>query len=103
MIAGNRYLYIRKEYSSEFNRGIPFPKSKYRSHMKHILTLTDFSKVAENAVEAAFVFAKQYDADLTIYHNSVDGDLIMYELVGNPEIEHFTLNKTIKSAPITKA
>jgi nucleotide-binding universal stress UspA family protein len=70
--------------------------------MKHILTLTDFSLVAENAVEAAFIYAKQYGADLTIYHNSVDGDLIMYELVGEPEIEYFTLNNTIKSAPISK-
>ena len=70
--------------------------------MKHILTLTDFSLIAENAVEAAFVFAKQYGADLTIYHNSVDGDLIMYELVGQPEIEHFSLNNSFKTAPISK-
>lgn len=70
--------------------------------MKHILTLTDFSSIAESAVEVAFMYAKQFGADLTIYHNSVDGDLIMFELVGDPEIEHFTLNNTIKSAPISK-
>ncbi|MEM9548896.1 MAG: universal stress protein [Bacteroidota bacterium] len=70
--------------------------------MKHILTLTDFSEVAEAAVEAAFVYAKQYGADLTIYHNSVDGDLIMYELAGDPEIEHFTLKNNVSSPPISK-
>lgn len=70
--------------------------------MKHILTLTDFSDIAENAVEAAFVFAKQYGADLTIYHNSVDGDLIMYELMGEPEIEHFTINESVRTAPISR-
>lgn len=70
--------------------------------MKHILTLTDFSQVAETAVEAAFLFASQYGADLTIYHNSVDGDLVMYELVGDPEIEHFTIGKGISSPPISK-
>jgi len=70
--------------------------------MKHILTLTDFSPIAESAVEAAFVFASQHKADLTIYHNSEDGDLVMYELVGDPEIEHFTIKNTISSPPITK-
>ena len=70
--------------------------------MKHILTLTDFSQLAENAVEAAFLFAKKYGADLTIYHNSEDGDLIMYELVGEPEIEHFTITKSITSPPVSK-
>ncbi len=70
--------------------------------MKHILTLTDFSEVAEAAVEAAFVFASQHDADLTIYHNSEDGDLVMYELVGDPEIEHFTIKNSISSPPITR-
>jgi len=70
--------------------------------MKHILTLTDFSMVAETAVEAAFVLASKHGSDLTIYHNSEDGDLIMYELVGDPEIEHFTLRNSISSPPITK-
>ncbi|MDF1698417.1 MAG: universal stress protein [Saprospiraceae bacterium] len=70
--------------------------------MKHILTLTDFSQLAENAVEAAFLFAKKYGAELTIYHNSEDGDLIMYELVGDPEIEHFTLKKSITTPPVSK-
>jgi len=70
--------------------------------MKHILTLTDFSPIAEAAVEAAFVFASQHGADLTIYHNSEDGDLVMYELVGDPEIEHFTIKNAISSPPITK-
>ena len=71
-------------------------------HMKQILTLTDFSAIAEGAVEAAFIYAKQFGAELTIYHNSVDGDLIMFELIGDPEIEHFTLNNQIKTAPIDK-
>lgn len=70
--------------------------------MKHILTLTDFSEVAEQAVETAFVFAEKYGSDLTIYHNAVDGDMIMYELVGDPEIEHFKLQDQISSAPISK-
>lgn len=70
--------------------------------MKQILTLTDFSQVAENAVEAAFILANKYGADLTIYHNTEDGDLIMYELVGDPEIEHFTLQNSITSPPVTK-
>lgn len=70
--------------------------------MKHILTLTDFSSIAESAVEAAFVFAEKYGTDLTIYHNAVDNDLIMYELSGEPKIEHFKLNNSISVAPISK-
>jgi len=70
--------------------------------MKHILTLTDFSPVAEAAVETAFVFAQQHGADLTIYHNSEDGDLVMYELVGDSEIEHFALEKAISTPPVSK-
>ena len=70
--------------------------------MKHILTLTDFSEVAEAAVDVAFAFAGKYGADLTIYHNSEDGDLIMHELTGEPEIAHFGLEEHITSPPISK-
>jgi len=48
--------------------------------MKNILTLTDFSQVAESAVESAFVFADQYNADLSIYHNGKKGTLTEYDL-----------------------
>ena len=70
--------------------------------MKQILTLTDFSQIAETAVESAFILANKYGAELTIYHNTEDGDLIMYELVGDPEIEHFTIQNSITSPPVSK-
>lgn len=46
--------------------------------MRNILALTDYSTLSELAVNAAFKLAKQYEAGLTIYHNSIKGDLIEF-------------------------
>lgn len=48
--------------------------------MKNILALTDYSTVAENAIEAAFVFSKNYGSNLFIYHNTVDKEFTEYNL-----------------------
>lgn len=49
--------------------------------MKHILTLTDFSEVAEDAVRSAFRFASDNNARLTIYHRLHKSDTVQI----NPE------------------
>lgn len=48
--------------------------------MRHILTLTDYSNYAENAVESAFIYAKKYGADLTIYHNLCEEEIISFSI-----------------------
>ena len=48
--------------------------------MNHILTLTDFSKVSDHAVKAAFVFAAKNKSSLTIYHNEDGTNLNSYDL-----------------------
>ena len=69
--------------------------------MKHILTLTDFSSIAENAVASAFVFASKYNCALTIYHNSNEGSYSTYHLSSNAKMNYTTVDKKDK-APITK-
>lgn len=54
--------------------------------MKKILTLTDFSTVANYAIDAAMVFAKRHDAELEIYHVLKSSDHIIYELDADPEL-----------------
>ena len=62
--------------------------------MKRILTLTDFSQVANHAIKAAMVLAKKHDADLDIYHVLKSSDHIMYELDEDPQL--FIRNKNGK-------
>ncbi len=54
--------------------------------MKKILTLTDFSAIANHAIDAALVFAKKHNAELEIYHVLKSSDHIMYELDSGPEL-----------------
>ncbi|MFT4534500.1 MAG: nucleotide-binding universal stress UspA family protein [Saprospiraceae bacterium] len=54
--------------------------------MKRILTLTDFSEIANHAIDAAMIFAKQHGADLKIYHVLKSTDHIMYELDADPQL-----------------
>lgn len=69
--------------------------------MKNILTLTDYSPVAENAVEASYVFSKSYKTNLYIYHNSTDGDLIEYSLA-NTNALNITSLEDNSDCPIEK-
>lgn len=54
--------------------------------MKTILTLTDFSTIANHAIDAALVFAKKHNAELEIYHVLKSSDHIVYDLDSNPEL-----------------
>ncbi len=54
--------------------------------MKKILTLTDFSDIANHAIEASLTFAKRHNADLEIYHVLKSSDHIMYELDADPQL-----------------
>ena len=58
--------------------------------MRSILALTDYSTLSEFAITAAFKLAKQYGAELTIFHNSMAGELIEYG------VEHDLQIKTIE-------
>ena len=55
--------------------------------MRHILTLTDYSGDAENAVESAFIFAKKYNSDLTIYHNIEEEEIMTFDLGNNGSLD----------------
>lgn len=59
--------------------------------MKNILTLTDYSSIAENAVETAFVFSKNYNTNLYIYHNNIDGEVTEYNLSNTDKLSFTTL------------
>lgn len=54
--------------------------------MKNILALTDFSEVAEAAVEAAFKLAYRYEAALFIYHDLMPGERVSVTLNDHPQI-----------------
>ena len=54
--------------------------------MKRILTLTDFSTIANHAIDVALDFAKRHNAELEIYHVLKSSDHIMYELDSDPEL-----------------
>lgn len=54
--------------------------------MTRILTLTDFSEVANYAVESATEFARQHNAELQILHVLRSTDYIQYELDSDPEL-----------------
>ena len=56
--------------------------------MKRILTLTDFSAMAERAVDTAFTFAHQYESELLIYHDMGAGEIIEFELEENPKMDY---------------
>lgn len=72
--------------------------------MKNILTLTDFSTVAENAVESAFIFANKYGCHLTIFHNSQKGELAKYHMntAGLTNLNSIENTDNINLAPINK-
>lgn len=54
--------------------------------MKRILALTDFSEVANYAVESATEFARKHHAELQILHVLSSTDHIQYELDADPEL-----------------
>ncbi len=68
--------------------------------MKNILTLTDYSTIAENAVEASFVFSKNYNTQLYIYHNTNDGEVTEYNLTNSIPLSVNSLEDK-SEAPIT--
>ena len=59
--------------------------------MKHILTLTDFSEVAENAVLSAFEFAKLNNSDLTIFHQLEKNEYVDFQ---ESKLSFFKMNQT---------
>lgn len=62
--------------------------------MNKILTLTDFSTIANNAIDASLEFAKQRKADLIIFHVLENSSHIIYELDEDPKL--FIRNKRDK-------
>lgn len=58
--------------------------------MKKILTLTDFSPIADTAVESAFQYAQLYNAELHIYHDLTKYELINIKIGQEPKMSFIT-------------
>jgi len=68
--------------------------------MKKVLTLTDFSTVADYAIDAAIHIAKQHGTELEIFHLLSSSEHIMYELDSDPEFHIKTGSKMATSASL---